>query len=72
MVYDGIVFIAGCDKIVPGMLMAVARLNLAAIFITGGPNAWTIRFKNTFRGASSATLTTIRGTSSRRPWGPHC
>jgi dihydroxy-acid dehydratase len=51
MVYDGIVFIAGCDKIVPGMLMAAARLNLPAIFITGGPNAYGIRFKNTFTGS---------------------
>jgi len=51
MMYDGIVFIAGCDKIVPGMLMAAARLNLPAIFITGGPNAWSIRFKNTFTGS---------------------
>ena len=51
MMYDGIVFIAGCDKIVPGMLMAAARLNLPAIFITGGPNAFGIRFKNTFTGS---------------------
>jgi dihydroxy-acid dehydratase len=51
MVYDGIVFIASCDKIIPGMLMAAARLNLPAIFITGGPSAWSIRFKNTFRGS---------------------
>ena len=51
MMYDGIVFIAGCDKIVPGMLMAAARLSLPAIFITGGPNAWSIRFKNTFEGS---------------------
>jgi dihydroxy-acid dehydratase len=51
MMYDGVVFIAGCDKIVPGMLMAAARLNLPAIFITGGPSAWSIRFKNTFTGS---------------------
>lgn len=51
MVYDGVVFIASCDKIVPGMLMAAARLKLPAIFITGGPNAWSIRFKNTFKGS---------------------
>jgi dihydroxy-acid dehydratase len=51
MVYDGVVFIASCDKIVPGMLMAAARLKLPAIFITGGPNAWSIRFKNTFTGS---------------------
>jgi len=51
MMYDSIVFVASCDKIVPGMLMAAARLKLPAIFITGGPNAWSIRFKNTFKGS---------------------
>ena len=35
--FDALVFIANCDKIVPGMLMAAARLNLPAIFISGGP-----------------------------------
>jgi len=34
---DGLVMIANCDKIVPGMLMAAARLNLPAILISGGP-----------------------------------
>ena len=34
---DGIVFIPNCDKIVPGMIMAAARLNLPAIFVGGGP-----------------------------------
>ncbi|NLM52656.1 MAG: dihydroxy-acid dehydratase [Firmicutes bacterium] len=34
---DGLVFIPNCDKIVPGMLMAAARLNLPAIFVSGGP-----------------------------------
>ncbi|MDR1160529.1 MAG: dihydroxy-acid dehydratase [Syntrophomonadaceae bacterium] len=34
---DGLVFIPNCDKVVPGMLMAAARLNLPAIFISGGP-----------------------------------
>ncbi len=34
---DGIVFIPNCDKIVPGMLMAAARLNLPSIFVSGGP-----------------------------------
>ncbi|MEG0693078.1 MAG: dihydroxy-acid dehydratase, partial [Oscillospiraceae bacterium] len=34
---DAIVFIPNCDKIVPGMLMAAARLNLPSIFISGGP-----------------------------------
>lgn len=35
--FDGLVFIPNCDKIVPGMLMAAARLNLPAIFVSGGP-----------------------------------
>jgi len=34
---DGLVLIPNCDKIVPGMLMAAARLNIPAIFISGGP-----------------------------------
>lgn len=34
---DGLVFIPNCDKIIPGMLMAAARLNLPSIFISGGP-----------------------------------
>ena len=36
---DGLVCIANCDKIVPGMLMAIMRLNIPAIFISGGPSA---------------------------------
>lgn len=35
--YDGIVLIGSCDKIVPGMLMAAACLDIPAIFINGGP-----------------------------------
>ena len=34
---DGIVLLGSCDKIVPGMLMAAARLNLPAILLPGGP-----------------------------------
>ncbi len=34
--FDGIVALASCDKIVPGMLMAVARLDIPAIVVTGG------------------------------------
>jgi dihydroxy-acid dehydratase len=36
---DGLVFIPNCDKIVPEMLMAAARLNLPAVFVSGGPMA---------------------------------
>ncbi|MEM0370949.1 MAG: dihydroxy-acid dehydratase [Ignisphaera sp.] len=35
--FDGLVLIASCDKIIPGMLMAIARLNIPSIFISGGP-----------------------------------
>lgn len=34
---DALVFIPNCDKVVPGMLMAAARLNIPAIFVSGGP-----------------------------------
>ncbi|MCS7130116.1 MAG: dihydroxy-acid dehydratase [Archaeoglobaceae archaeon] len=35
--FDGLVVVASCDKIVPGMLMAMLRLNIPAIAVTGGP-----------------------------------
>jgi dihydroxy-acid dehydratase len=35
--FDALVFIPNCDKIIPGMLMASVRLNLPAIFVSGGP-----------------------------------
>ncbi|MDI6752382.1 MAG: dihydroxy-acid dehydratase [bacterium] len=35
--FDGLVLIANCDKIIPGMLMSALRLNIPAIFISGGP-----------------------------------
>ncbi|ADZ08340.1 Dihydroxy-acid dehydratase [Methanobacterium lacus] len=35
--FDGLVLIPTCDKIVPGMLMAAARLDIPAIVVTGGP-----------------------------------
>jgi dihydroxy-acid dehydratase len=34
---DAAVFIPNCDKIVPAMLMAAARLNLPSVFVSGGP-----------------------------------
>src|SRR5262249_12436179 len=34
---DALVCISNCDKITPGMLMAVLRLNLPTIFVSGGP-----------------------------------
>ncbi|MBQ3951579.1 MAG: dihydroxy-acid dehydratase [Oscillospiraceae bacterium] len=35
--FDGLVMIPNCDKNVPGLLMAAARLNLPTIFVSGGP-----------------------------------
>ena len=35
--FDALVFIPNCDKIIPGMLMACARLNIPSIFVSGGP-----------------------------------
>ncbi len=34
---DGLVLIPNCDKIVPGMLMAAARINIPAVVVSGGP-----------------------------------
>jgi len=34
---DGLLCITNCDKIVPGMLMAAARINIPSVFISGGP-----------------------------------
>ena len=35
--FDGLVMMASCDKIIPGMLIAAARLNIPSIFLPGGP-----------------------------------
>jgi dihydroxy-acid dehydratase len=35
--FDALVFVPNCDKIVPGMLMAAARINIPSIFVSGGP-----------------------------------
>ncbi|MCK9170566.1 MAG: dihydroxy-acid dehydratase [Treponema sp.] len=35
--FDALVMIPNCDKIVPGMLMAAARLDLPTVFVSGGP-----------------------------------
>jgi dihydroxy-acid dehydratase len=35
--FDALVFIPNCDKVVPGMLMAAARLDLPCVFVSGGP-----------------------------------
>lgn len=35
--FDGLVLIPNCDKVVPGMLMAAARLNIPCVVVSGGP-----------------------------------
>ena len=37
--FDGLICIPNCDKIIPGMLMAAVRVNIPAIFVSGGPMA---------------------------------
>ena len=45
MRFDGLVLVASCDKIIPGMLMAAARLDLPSILVPGGPSEKLIRQK---------------------------
>ncbi|MDY6965746.1 MAG: dihydroxy-acid dehydratase [Halobacteriota archaeon] len=35
--FDGLVLLCSCDKIIPGMIMALLRLNIPSIVVTGGP-----------------------------------
>jgi len=49
--YDGMVVIAGCDKINPAMMMAAARLDLPAIYLSGGPGQMDIRNASGRRGS---------------------
>lgn len=51
---DGLVAIASCDKILPGMLMAIARLNIPSIVVTGGPMLSGSFYGRTHLGISSA------------------
>jgi len=37
-IFDGVVMRASCDRFVPAMLMAAARLNLPTVIVTGGPS----------------------------------
>ena len=43
---DGLVLLGSCDKIVPGMLMAAARLGLPAVVLPGGPMLGGVTFDN--------------------------
>ena len=52
---DGVVLLGSCDKIVPGMLMAAARLDVPAILVAGGPMEGGCEFDN--RSADITSLT---------------
>lgn len=51
--FDGLVLITNCDKIIPGMLMAAARLNIPAVIVSGGP-----MFSSIYKG-ESVDLSTV-------------
>ena len=51
--FDALVLIPNCDKIVPGMVIAAARLNIPAIVVSGGPML-SVNFKNKFRDLNTA------------------
>ncbi|MGQ9476214.1 MAG: dihydroxy-acid dehydratase [Actinomycetota bacterium] len=51
MLFDGLVLVAACDKIIPGMIMAACRLDLPTIMVTGGPNSFQIRLGPRYRGS---------------------
>ena len=52
---DAVVLLGSCDKIVPGMLMAAARLDLPAILVAGGPMEGGCQFDD--RAADGTSLT---------------
>ena len=60
---DGSVLLAGCDKSLPGMLMAAARLDLASVFLYAG---------SIMPGASSTARATSRSSTRSRRSAPAC
>ena len=74
---DALVCIANCDKIIPGMLMAAMRLNIPAIYVSGGPMEAGVRGRPALRprrrdGGRRPTSPspTRRSRRSRRPPAP--
>lgn len=54
--FDGLVLIPSCDKVVPGMLMAAARLDIPSILLTGGPME-----PGSFKGKNADLITVYEG-----------
>ena len=59
--FDAMVFIPNCDKVVPGMLMAMLRLNIPSILISGGP-----MYAGSWRGKSVDLITVFEAVGWRR------
>jgi dihydroxy-acid dehydratase len=53
---DGLILVANCDKIIPGMLMGALRLNIPAILISGGP-----MLAGRFKGQAVDLITVFEG-----------
>lgn len=56
---DAIVLLGSCDKIVPGLLMAAARLNIPAIVVVGGPSLGGVEFDG--RAADNSSISEALG-----------
>ncbi len=53
--FDGLVLLGSCDKIVPGMLMAAARLDIPCVLLPGGPMEGGVEFDGRESDQTSAT-----------------
>ncbi|MDD4648892.1 MAG: dihydroxy-acid dehydratase [Desulfoplanes sp.] len=54
--FDALVLVTNCDKIVPGMLMAMLRLNIPAIIVSGGP-----MLAGSYKGKTADLITVFEG-----------
>ena len=70
--FDALVLIPNCDKIVPGMLMAAARVNIPAVVVSGGPmmagtlDGTRIDLNTVFEGVGSVAAGTMTEEQLRR------
>lgn len=70
---DGVICIGSCDKIVPGMLMAIMRMNIPAIFISGGMSLPPEEGYDTGENFANMMAAGITGTyaAKKNPCGPN-
>ena len=62
--FDGLVLIPNCDKIIPGMMMAAARLNIPSILVSGGP-----MLAGEFQGREVDLITVFESVGKVKGWG---